>query len=199
SNSIGLLTVPAKFLDSDIKLYAGMNLIVTYNYGIAESFPAQFGNILKVTVVEDDDPLQKAEEAVVTVTEVKDNNLLVRSDKDNTLLTIPVKYLDTYYVHFNAVKPYAGMKLIVTYNHGIAATWPAQFGNILNVTAAPVKGDANCSGAVEMSDAVLIMQTLANPSKYKLTDQGKANADMDGDGITSGDALAVQKQLLNIK
>ena len=194
----GLLTVPVKYLDSDIKPYAGMKLIVTFNHGICESWPAQFGNILKVTVVEDDDPLQKAEEAVVTVTEVKDNNLLV-SDKDNTLFTIPVKYLDTYYVHNNTVKPYAGMKLIVTYNHGIAETMPAQFGNILNVTAAPVKGDANCSGAVEMSDAVLIMQTLANPSKYKLTDQGKANADMDGDGITSGDALAVQKQLLNIK
>ena len=199
SNSIGLLTVPAKYLGSNVKPYAGMKLIVTFNHGIAESWPAQFGNILKVTVVEDDDPLQKAEEAVVTVTEVKDNNLLVRSDKDNTLFTIPVKYLDTYYVHYNTVKPYAGMKLIVTYNHGIAETMPAQFGNILNVTAAPVKGDANCSGAVEMSDAVLIMQTLANPSKYKLTDQGKANADMDGDGITSGDALAIQKQLLNIK
>ena len=194
-----LLTVPAKYLDSNVKPYEGMNLIVTYDHGIVETWPAQFGNILKVTVVEDDDPLQKAEEAVVTVTEVKDNNLLVRSDKDNTLFTIPVKYLDTYYVHYNTVKPYAGMKLIVTYNHGIAETMPAQFGNILNVTAAPVKGDANCSGAVEMSDAVLIMQTLANPSKYKLTDQGKANADMDGDGITSGDALAIQKQLLNIK
>ena len=199
SNSIGLLTVPAKYLDSNVKPYAGMNLIVTYNYGIVETFPAQFGNILKVTVVEDDDPLQKAEEAVVTITEVNDKSLLVRSDKDNTLLTVPVKYLDTYYNNYNTVRPYAGMKLIVTYNHGIAETMPAQFGNILKVTAVPVKGDANCSGAVEMSDAVLIMQTLANPSKYKLTDQGKANADMDGNGITSGDALAIQKQLLNIK
>ncbi len=55
------------------------------------------------------------------------------------------------------------------------------------------KGDANCDGNVDMSDAVLIMQSIANPSKYKLTEEGKANADMNGDGITSGDALAIQK------
>ena len=60
------------------------------------------------------------------------------------------------------------------------------------------KGDANCDGNVDMSDAVLIMQSIANPSKYKLTDQGKKNADMDGDGITNGDALAIQKKLLKL-
>ena len=27
-------------------------------------------------------------------------------------------------------------------------------------------GDANCDGIVDMSDAVLIMQSLANPNKY---------------------------------
>jgi hypothetical protein len=205
-SSNGLLTVPAKYLDGNVKPYAGMKLIVTYNHGIAESFPAQFGNILKVTVVEDDDPLQKAAEEVVTVTEVNEKYLLVRSDKDNTLFTVPVKYLDTYcyYNNYNTVRPYAGMKLIVTYNHGIAATWPAQFGNILKVTAAPettsepVKGDANCNGTLDMSDAVLIMQTIANPDKYKLSEQGKTNADMDGNGITNNDALAVQKKLLKL-
>ncbi len=60
------------------------------------------------------------------------------------------------------------------------------------------KGDANCDGNVDMSDAVLIMQSIANPSKYKLTEEGKANADMNGDGITSGDALAIQKKLLHL-
>ncbi|MBO5571985.1 MAG: dockerin type I repeat-containing protein [Ruminococcus sp.] len=59
-------------------------------------------------------------------------------------------------------------------------------------------GDANCDGNVDMSDAVLIMQSIANPSKYKLTEEGKANADMNGDGITSGDALAIQKKLLKL-
>jgi len=61
------------------------------------------------------------------------------------------------------------------------------------------KGDANCDGNVDMSDAVLIMQSIANPSKYKLTEEGKANADMNGDGVTSGDALAIQKKLLKLE
>ena len=59
-------------------------------------------------------------------------------------------------------------------------------------------GDANCNGIVDISDAVLIMQSIANPSKYKLTDQGRENADIDNDGITSGDALAIQKKLLKL-
>ena len=59
-------------------------------------------------------------------------------------------------------------------------------------------GDANCDFEVDMSDAVLIMQSIANPSKYKLTTQGSFNADTDGDGITSGDALAIQKKLLKL-
>ena len=61
-----------------------------------------------------------------------------------------------------------------------------------------MKGDANCDGEVNMGDAVLIMQTLANPDKYKLTEKGKVNADMDGDGITNADALAIQKKLLKL-
>jgi len=62
-----------------------------------------------------------------------------------------------------------------------------------------VDGDANCDGNMNMSDAVLIMQSIANPSKYKLTAQGSFNADTDGDGITSGDALAIQKKLLKLE
>jgi len=61
-------------------------------------------------------------------------------------------------------------------------------------------GDANCDGKVDISDAVLIMQSLSNPSKYKLTEDGKANADCAGnnDGITNNDALAIQKYCLSI-
>ncbi|MBR5683482.1 MAG: hypothetical protein IKW96_09480 [Ruminococcus sp.] len=58
-----------------------------------------------------------------------------------------------------------------------------------------------------MADAVLIMQALANPNKYgiggtaehHLTEQGKANADMDGDGLTVGDAQKIQMKLLGIE
>ena len=68
-----------------------------------------------------------------------------------------------------------------------------------------VKGDANCDGQTDMSDVVLIMQALSNPNKYgengtasiHLTAQGKANADVNGGGLTVGDAQAIQKALLN--
>lgn len=68
--------------------------------------------------------------------------------------------------------------------------------------------DANCDLEVSMADAVLIMQSLANPDKYggngtaetHITEQGKKNADITGenDGITNADALAIQKKLLKL-
>lgn len=74
-------------------------------------------------------------------------------------------------------------------------------------TKEPIKGDANCDGQLDMSDAVLIMQSLANPDKYgengtyerHITEQGKKNADMDGDGLTVGDAQVIQKRLLKLE
>jgi len=44
------------------------------------------------------------------------------------------------------------------------------------------------------------MQSLANPDKYKLSDQGRANADVydAGDGITANDANTIQKYLLGL-
>jgi hypothetical protein len=73
-----------------------------------------------------------------------------------------------------------------------------------------VKGDANCDGQVDMSDIVLIMQSLANPDKYsskgtdknRISEQGEKNADVDtsSKGITVNDALKIQEFLLgNIK
>lgn len=71
-----------------------------------------------------------------------------------------------------------------------------------------VKGDANCDGQVDMSDVVLIMQSLANPDKYgtsgsdpmHITAQGSENADVDttSKGLTSNDALEIQKYLLGL-
>ena len=59
-----------------------------------------------------------------------------------------------------------------------------------------------------MGDAVLIMQSLANPDKYgiggtdehAITEQGKANADVytESKGVTSNDALKIQQFLLGI-
>ena len=71
-----------------------------------------------------------------------------------------------------------------------------------------IYGDANNDGSVDMSDVVLVMQALASPNKYGLngserthiTQQGWANADVhrNGNGITTNDALAIQKKLLGL-
>lgn len=56
-------------------------------------------------------------------------------------------------------------------------------------------GDANCDGTVTMADAAAIFQSLGNPDKYALSEQGLTNADCSnpGDGVTPADGLAVQK------
>ncbi|MDE5770614.1 MAG: dockerin type I repeat-containing protein [Ruminococcus sp.] len=56
-------------------------------------------------------------------------------------------------------------------------------------------GDTDCNGSVNINDAILVMQSIANPDKYQLSWQGKANADVvgDGNGITISDAIAIQE------
>ena len=55
-------------------------------------------------------------------------------------------------------------------------------------------GDANCDGKVTIADSTAILQSIGNPDKYGLSEQGTLNADVDGvDGITAGDALTIQK------
>ncbi len=60
-------------------------------------------------------------------------------------------------------------------------------------------GDANVDGKVNISDAVLIMQSIANPDEFKIKESGKINADVTGhgDGITNNDAFVIQ--LVEIK
>jgi hypothetical protein len=64
----------------------------------------------------------------------------------------------------------------------------------------PRSGDANCDGIVDMSDVVAIINYIAYPDKYKLTDEGRYNADIcyTGDGITLKDALLIQQRLLEV-
>ena len=61
-------------------------------------------------------------------------------------------------------------------------------------------GDANGDDNIDMGDAVIIMQSLANPNKYQLTEKGKFNGDVyeAGGGITTNDAVAIQKFLLGL-
>lgn len=67
-------------------------------------------------------------------------------------------------------------------------------------------GDANCDDEVNISDAVLIMQSTANPNKYSLygthethlTKNGMRNADVNGGGVTNSDACEIQCRLLGL-
>lgn len=61
-------------------------------------------------------------------------------------------------------------------------------------------GDANCDGVVNMSDAILVMQYLAAPKRYTITEQGLKNADCvdAGKGIDADDAKAIKKIAVGI-
>ncbi len=110
------------------------------------------------------------------------------------------------------ITPTVGMSLEITYDGGMFNLVPILLiGNVKKVSVVSektecLKGDANCDGGVDMADAVLIMQALANPNKYGefsteynyLTALGRLNGDMNGDGITVGDAQAIQRKLLGL-
>lgn len=71
-----------------------------------------------------------------------------------------------------------------------------------------IYGDANDNDTVELADAVLILQSIANPDKYGIygTEDNhinafgeiKADCSGDGDGLTAMDALAIQKYVLKL-
>ncbi len=56
-------------------------------------------------------------------------------------------------------------------------------------------GDANVDGVIDIADATLILQSIGNSDKYKLSAAGAKNADCydPGSGITTMDSLAIQK------
>ena len=60
-----------------------------------------------------------------------------------------------------------------------------------------IYGDANGDGTVSVADPTLIMQVAANPNGFSIKDEDKPYADVSGsgDGVTSADALTIQKFL----
>lgn len=60
-------------------------------------------------------------------------------------------------------------------------------------------GDADCSRAVDVADAVLISRYAAEDAEAALTAQGKRNADVSGDGsIKSDDAIKILKYVAKL-
>lgn len=90
--------------------------------------------------------------------------------------------------------------------------YPISGGNTDDPTPPDTKktlpGDANCDKDIRLNDAILVMQAIGNPDAYgisgsdktHITKQGMINADVagDGDGLTSQDAVEIQKYILNL-
>ncbi len=82
-----------------------------------------------------------------------------------------------------------GLSVILSYHDstlvGSPYTKPI---DVLNST----EGDANEDGKASIGDTVAVLQYIAAPDKYELTEQGKFNADLDCNGITAHDAYKIQ-------
>ena len=142
-----------------------------------------------------------------TVLDINDKSLLLQS-----VSNCSERYLLLNEQIKGDITPTVGMSLEITYDGGMFNLVPIlMIGNVKKVSVVSektefLKGDANCDGGVDMADAVLIMQALANPNKYGefsteynyLTALGRLNGDMDGGGITVGDAQAIQLKLLGL-
>lgn len=61
-------------------------------------------------------------------------------------------------------------------------------------TSSETLGDADENGKIGINDCVLIMQSIAKPDSYEISEQGKLNADVcnRGDGVTIQDAMVIQ-------
>ena len=74
-----------------------------------------------------------------------------------------------------------------------SVTVPGGEGGNDNPAGELMKGDANCDGEVSVADATLLLQYIGNKDKYKLSEQGMLNADVDGEsGLSAMDALYIQ-------
>lgn len=143
----------------------------------------------------------------------------VNIDED---VTIPEK-LETIIIPDTKINLTDGCKFVAngeiddysSYNYNLSGNGPILTNDITTTVpdeattlpAVSLWGDVNCDGDIDMSDVVLIMQSLANPNKYGLggtapnaiTVQGQTNGDVDiaSKGLTSNDALLIQEFLLH--
>jgi hypothetical protein len=74
-------------------------------------------------------------------------------------------------------------------------TEPTTIPPMMGVMPYIIDGDANNDSAVSIADAAAILQYIANPDKYGLSEKGMMQADVvgNGNGITVDDAIAIQK------
>ena len=193
------------FISKNTKAIATTTAPVTTT--VATTTTAAAKTTTAVTTISTEIPdVQKFTAVVLSVSET---TLLLKPVKDSPLLNLSDRFTMGKNQMNNDITPTVGMKLEITHSGSFLTTYPERIGKVENVSVvseAPeiTTGDANCDDQMDMSDVVLIMQALANPNKYgengtalnHLTGLGRLNADMDGDGLTVGDAQAIQMKLL---
>lgn len=128
------------------------------------------------------------------------------TDENGTIKGIISPYVPVY---VNG-ELYYGYEPDGTYKDGMGSSTPVT----PPVTTDPITnpdiiyGDANCDSEIRLNDAILVLQSIGNPEVYgingsdktHITKQGVINGDVVnvGDGLTSSDALAIQKKVLYI-
>ena len=172
--------------------------------GSKSSATVKFDGIFTKETGEGEEKVKEDLEATIIEGKVELQQWWEASEKEDTL--------DLKYTSIQVVYEYAqGEAPAVTTTTSTSTTTTSSATTTTITTVPPVKvggnGDTNCDGTVELADAILIMQALANPNKYgisgsaekHLTEQGKVNGDVDPEteGLTSNDALRIQEYLLN--
>lgn len=82
------------------------------------------------------------------------------------------------------------------------ATEPSETTTTTTSSVSPeiVYGDANLNGSVDIADAVALASYIGDSANNPLSDKALVNSDVQnvGDGVTSGDVLAIQQYLASI-
>ena len=61
------------------------------------------------------------------------------------------------------------------------------------------RGDVNCDGKITVSDAILLARVVAEDTEAKIVEQGKRNAELDGeDGLSAADTAILLKALAGL-
>ncbi len=128
-----------------------------------------------------------------------DVELIVRNkgeDTDGTMEVVPAKELTLteHYKFAEGIYKELGLVCGIVYPESVTPT----LGTNLDLTDY-LNGDANRDKTTTIADAAAIMQAIANPDKYALSDLGEFNADFACDGLTVDDAVAIQKKLAGLK
>lgn len=79
------LTLPKKYLDNDVEPSVGMKLEVTYSDGILETYPEQFGKVIKAVVVSEKNDLLPGQVRVTLVDADTNEPIIYQNDSDTYL------------------------------------------------------------------------------------------------------------------